>query len=665
MNKTIISLISSVMMAGGVIAFAKDIRENVFLYGKGKLLWSEETQQADGVSVDKNAGKLSVCDKEGKVLYTAYIQDVDSITFSYSAPVADLLDIRFNADGTASDVSEMHNIVESHSGNVTTIYEPSLGGYLARFNNIWSGSQGVAGYYKVNYENNDKFKNALADGHTLEAIVSGNWEGDLSSAENNKEVKFLSSHEAGGTGLMLANSGHNQELSYLVNVTENGASNWRWGNSGIVPQKGKYYHIIGVWDKENNKGYTYVNGKLAKEFSTAGEYRHATAGNRWFGIGCDAGPTPQLAWRGDILRARVYDKPLTAEEISALWEEAEHIIKNITPPMVSDVKYYSGLSLKEGSSITIEASGFSTGDVIELAPVSDLTLTIPMVTEISDNKAVSVLPSGIRSGNYRIILTRGNMKQDLGQIKINIVDKVPAGAEVVAHRGFWKTAGSAQNSRTGLKKAQELGAYAVETDIWLTTDGVLMINHDASYNGVTIKNSTSEVCKNLTLSNGEKMPTLQDLLSILKKSDTPTKLFIEIKEHGSEELDRKAASAAVKLVKDNNIENKVEYISFSQIACEQVISDAPDAFVAYIKGGIAPSVLKAKGYTGINYHIAEFRNHPEWVEEAKNNGMSVTAWTLNSSAEIIEMMNLGVDIVTTDTPVDAIAIKEIYDLNSK
>ncbi|MDE5942187.1 MAG: hypothetical protein K2H14_08765 [Muribaculaceae bacterium] len=580
-------------------------------------------------------------------------------------PVADLLDIRFNADGTASDISPMHNAVESVTGDVTTHYSPAFNGYFARLNNKWSNDQGVAGYYKVDYSNNQKFQDALADGHTLEALVTANYDGLLS--DNNKEAKFFSSHEAGGTGLMISTSaaGRGQELTYLVNVTTNGASNWQWGNSGIEPAKSEYYHIIGIWNKAEGKAYTYINGELKKTVETAGDYRPATAGNRWFGIGCDAGPTPQLAWKGDIVTARVYDKPLTPDEVAALWADTEQKLSKVTPDMVSGISFYSGLALTPGSSISINGNGFAEGDIITLMTTDNTTSLTPLATSLTDNGVSAVLPSDITGGTYRLMLTRGDNMQDLGQIRLNIVETIPAGARVIAHRGYWQTAGSAQNSRTALQKAQEIEAFGSETDIWITSDNVLMVNHDASYNGVTIQNSTAATCRTLTLPNGEKMPEFQELLDIIKNSDSPTLLIIEIKEHSSAQRDREAASATVAAVKAAGLENKVEYISFSMNACEQVIADDPEAKVAYVRGGQAPSVLHAKGYTGINYNIAEFRTHPEWVKEAHDLGMTVTAWTLNSPSDIIEMMNLGVDFVTTDTPVEALAIKAIYDSNAR
>lgn len=49
----------------------------------------------------------------------------------------------------------------------------------------------------------------------------------------------------------------------------------------------------------------------------------------------------------------------------------------------------------------------------------------------------------------------------------------------VAHRGYWKCEGSAENSLTSLQKSHEAGCWGSELDIWLTADGRLVVNHDA------------------------------------------------------------------------------------------------------------------------------------------------------------------------------------------
>ena len=58
-----------------------------------------------------------------------------------------------------------------------------------------------------------------------------------------------------------------------------------------------------------------------------------------------------------------------------------------------------------------------------------------------------------------------------------------AETKVIAHRGFWKTEGSAQNSITALKKAAEINVYGSEFDVLITSDGIPVVNHDDTIEG--------------------------------------------------------------------------------------------------------------------------------------------------------------------------------------
>ena len=60
--------------------------------------------------------------------------------------------------------------------------------------------------------------------------------------------------------------------------------------------------------------------------------------------------------------------------------------------------------------------------------------------------------------------------------------------QIVAHRGYWKAEGSAQNSIRALVKADSVGADAVELDVWISADSVLYVNHDPDFGGIVIKN---------------------------------------------------------------------------------------------------------------------------------------------------------------------------------
>ena len=151
---------------------------------------------------------------------------------------------------------------------------------------------------------------------------------------------------AGGTGFLICttgNGGGKNSFTFLPNVTTTGNSTWRWATSGVTPMVGFYYHVIGVWNKEEAKAYIYVNGELCNTVDAPGEFRFANEGCNWFCVGGDASANgAEAGWRGDVVIARVYNKPLTEEEVKKLWEPVRILEENAPKPMVANVSYSSG-----------------------------------------------------------------------------------------------------------------------------------------------------------------------------------------------------------------------------------------------------------------------------------------------------------------------------------
>lgn len=222
--------------------------------------------------------------------------------------------------------------------------------------------------------------------------------------------------------------------------------------------------------------------------------------------------------------------------------------------------------------------------------------------------------------------------------------------QTIAHRGEWRSEGSAQNSRASLQRALDLGIFGSEIDIWMTQDGHIMVNHDATFKGVTVQDTTFAACKNVRLDNGERMPELKHLLKIMRKSKSPTRLIVEVKPHRDPMRSRACATAAVQAIRKSKLEGRVMYISFSIEACETIHALAPDAEVAYLNGDRTPVELHRMGLTGIDYHINRFKEHPEWVEQAHQLGMNVNVWTVDKPEDIRAMQALGVDYITTNEP---------------
>ncbi|MDR2449517.1 MAG: VCBS domain-containing protein [Prevotellaceae bacterium] len=260
---------------------------------------------------------------------TDYPQYIDSFSVGQSG-AADMLDVIFNPDGSATDVSPMQhavNLVTNASYPLSVATNATYGRNAVTFNPRENGSNDGS-YYRIDYANNNEFDNKLTDGHSFECLVK--FDTDYSTPQN-YETKFFTTHEGGGTGFMIANqngTGGPNGITFLPNIStaDGGGSNWIWANSQIKPDGTKYYHLVGVWNKTEGKAYIYVDGELKKEISAAGFYRKPnTAACYWVCIGGDAGTGGgSNLFDGEMVIARIYDIPLTADDAAALYKEIQN-----------------------------------------------------------------------------------------------------------------------------------------------------------------------------------------------------------------------------------------------------------------------------------------------------------------------------------------------------
>ena len=633
-------------------------QEHIYVYKQGSIAFKEKTNTIDSVALEKNKTELGFYNAPNSRFYNTPIEEIDSIVFAMEKPVADILDVVFKTDGTAEDISPMKNAITTNSsGALSTYYSNTYKRFVAKFGNTWAGA--TSGFYRIDYANNEAFKEALKDGHTLEAVVMADFEPPISEGE----AKFFSSHETGGTGLMVCKAfrglnGKN-ELSFLPHV----GGDWKFAASGIVPQPQIYYHIVGTWNKEEGKARIYINGELKNTAEAAGEFKFPKDNSNWFAIGCDAGPTAQLGWSGDVVLARVYDNPLTQQEVDILWNEIKKLQENAQPDMISDIEYYSGLAVIPGQTFSIQGKGFLAGDRLRFSSITDVANNIILEGTPTETGFEINIPENLKSDKYRMLLIRNENIQDLGLIKIEIVETFPEAPGIVAHRGYWDTEGAAQNSVASFTNAQQLGLYGSETDVWLTTDGYLVLNHDEKINGISIQDATYNQIKDCTLSNNEKIPQLKDILALLKNGTT--KLFIEVKAHSTTEKNIAVTKAIIDEVKAENAQDMVEYITFNLDICRELVKLNPTAKVAYLGGGMAPKDAYGLGIRGIHYHQKEYRDNPQWIKEARDLGMTVNVQGTNSVEDMAEMINLGANLISTDKPRLALKVRQYYLDNQK
>ena len=222
--------------------------------------------------------------------------------------------------------------------------------------------------------------------------------------------------------------------------------------------------------------------------------------------------------------------------------------------------------------------------------------------------------------------------------------------KVIAHRGFWDAPGSAQNSIRALVKADSIGCWGSEFDVWMTADEKLVVNHDASFKGLTIETSQAADVTALTLSNGEHLPLLDDYLKAFAERPG-IKVVCELKSHTDKRHEAKAVKKVLKLMKRHKLTDRAVYITFSPEATREFVKHAPKGTeVYYLNGNWTPQQLKDEGCAGLDYSLAVMKKHPEWIEQCHSLGLKVNIWTVNRRDDLQWCIDQGADFITTNDP---------------
>ena len=244
--------------------------------------------------------------------------------------------------------------------------------------------------------------------------------------------------------------------------------------------------------------------------------------------------------------------------------------------------------------------------------------------------------------------------------------------KVIAHRGANKY--FPQNTVPAFKKAVELGADCVETDVHLTKDGVLVICHDYTIDATSdgtgdISQMTYEELLRYDFGSyrgeefaGLRIPTLEEFLEAVKGLEI---IDIEIKPPRDRSM--LVVERTLEMVERFGLTDRLFLTSFD---CEVLL--AAKELNPEIKTGLLYSIVEEE-----TPHLEELLDDPipfakqyrvdalnpfvlvmseDYIIEAHEAGLKVYPWTVNPEESVQMLLEMGCDGVITDTPDIALGV---------
>ncbi|HJQ20720.1 MAG TPA: glycerophosphodiester phosphodiesterase [Gemmatimonadaceae bacterium] len=211
--------------------------------------------------------------------------------------------------------------------------------------------------------------------------------------------------------------------------------------------------------------------------------------------------------------------------------------------------------------------------------------------------------------------------------------------ERVAHRGAPRE--RLENTLPSFQRALELGADAVELDVHITADGVVVVHHDETARGRQIRRSSWEDLASLDLGGGATMPRLDDVLHAMGDRVV---VYIELK-------GRDVEAAAVEVAR--KFGHRYAMHSFDHEMVERVGSIAPDVPRGVLLDRGIPRPADAMRAAVARTRPRDVWPHWSLVDEpfmaaARELGVRVIVWTVNSDRTARVLRDLGVAGLCTD-----------------
>ena len=328
----------------------------------------------------------------------------------------------------------------------------------------------------------------------------------------------------------------------------------------------------------------------------------------------------------------------------------------------------SNNDLSKLTATEIRKDTLSSGAKICMLPASMASQT---TTEILNTLGVTVwykaaqnskteLFALVTSGANGILTTNRDLFESVVTSPIFKTNSIIRPVGIIGHRGT--PALAPENTIAGSLLAAANGANIIENDIYITTDGVIVVMHDETIDRTTNGSgkvesfSYDQLCKYYVdcapttsetqygrVTDSQPIPTLEDYFQAFK--DTDTFMFIEIKSSKPEAI----ATALATLIDKYDIADQCGVITFKQAALTAIRAAIPEISVGYLcSDSTLNDITTNTSKFESSYNPDSSKINAELVKDLAARGIFTWPWTIRDSANFDKFFLMGVGGITTD-----------------
>jgi len=229
----------------------------------------------------------------------------------------------------------------------------------------------------------------------------------------------------------------------------------------------------------------------------------------------------------------------------------------------------------------------------------------------------------------------------------------------IAHRGA--SGHAPENTMAAFRRAVELGARFIETDLQITRDAQVIAIHDFTLDRTTsgkgqVHLLSLEQIRALDAGAwfdgrgagafpGERVPTLTEILDFAKEHDVI--FYLEIKSGPAWGIEH----AVVAALRDQNASARVVILSFDPATIDSVHRLDSTMMTGFLCEHPSNDLVERTVRAGARQLVAGGDLiTPAVVEKAHHAGLQVVAWTINEPEQMRRLIAAGVDGIITDYP---------------